>query len=61
METIKLVTGITILVIGLAICMLMVCARFFHISKPSFLIDNIPEIAILTVVSMLMGVVLIVS
>ena len=61
METIKLAAGTSILVIGLAIHLLMACARFFHLTKPAFLIENIPEIAILTVVSMLMGILLIFS
>ena len=61
MGTIKLTVGIVILVICLAIFALIACAKFFHISKPVFLIENIIEIAILTFVSMLMGLVLVFS
>ncbi len=61
METIKLATGITILVICLTIHALIACAIYFHINKPAFLIDNIPQIAILSFVSMLMGFLLIIS
>ena len=61
MDTIKTATGFTLLVICIIIHMLIACARFFRVSKPAFLIDNIPQISILSFVSMLMGVVLIIS
>ncbi len=61
METIKLATGITIVVICLTIFVLIACAKFFHVRKPGFLIDNLAEIAILTFVSLLMGFLIIIS
>ena len=61
METIKLATGITIVIICLLIFALIACARFFHVSKPAFLIENLAEIAILTFVSLLMGLFIIAS
>ena len=61
MDTIKQATGMTILIICLVILALIVIAKLFYIRKPSFIIDNIAEICILTVVSMLMGVLLIIS
>lgn len=61
MENIKLATGITILVICLFILALILFAKLFHVNRPAFIIDNIAEIGILTVVSMLMGCLLIIS
>ncbi len=61
METVKMATGISIFIICLIILVLIFCAKLFHIRKPEFIIDNIAAIGILTVVSMMMGVLLIIS
>lgn len=60
-DTIKLIIGITIIVICIAILLIASIFHFFHVSKPACLVDNIAEITILSFVSMLMGLVLIFS
>ncbi len=61
MDTIKLFTGIIILVVCIGILLLVACFRICHIRRPAFIIDNLAEIVILAFVSMLMGLLLILS
>lgn len=59
MINIKLITGITIIVICMLILMFELCAHFLHWKRPAFLVDCIVEISILLCVSFVMGLLLI--
>ena len=61
METVKTAVGITIFIVCMLIFVMIGCAKIFRISKPVFFLENVAEIAILTFVSMLMGILLILS
>ena len=61
MNTLKPIIGMIMLVICIAILALIACFHFFRLRWPAFFRDNIIELTILTIVSLLMGLLLIFS